>query len=353
MIPADSIKLDKKFIPSLIKWYNKAKISYPWTESNSAYKIWISEIMLQQTVVKTVVPFYNKWLQRFPDAFTLAEVSEEEVLFYWQGLGYYSRARNIHKTALILKEKYRGKLPANKKSLLSLPGIGEYTASAILSLAFGQSQAVFDANVKRIFQRLFNKAETNPAFFKQLQASLLNKLKQGNPIIINNALMQFGQLICKKKKPNCQHCFYQNDCLAYQHETAAQIPRPQKTTYHIIHSSLLLLENKKKLAFFQAKDKLKGLWRPPRINHNDQENWEKHNIGLIQKKGRLKKRIHSYTHFKEHIKPIIYTLREKNDLECLEEKPLYWYKQDEYQKIPMAPVYRKIINDYIEGKIER
>ena len=147
------------FTKLLLEWYDKNARALPWRFEQTPYRTWISEIMLQQTQVDTVIPYFERWMAKFPDVTALAAAGEQEVLTLWEGLGYYSRARNLHKAARVMVEKHKGNLPQTIEGLKELPGIGPYTAAAIASIAFGQDTATVDGNIRRVFSRLFNLIE--------------------------------------------------------------------------------------------------------------------------------------------------------------------------------------------------
>lgn len=212
----------------LIYWFRTKSIVYPWGENPSFYRVWISEIMLQQTVVTAVVPFFIRWMEQFPDIETLAASNEQSVVRCWEGLGYYSRARNIHKASRIIVEKYKGCFPESYDDLVSLPGIGDYTACAILSMVKGYSLPVLDANVKRILCRLQKRSSWSAQETEKDTNLLMQSFYQQNPGEFNAAMMQYGQLVCRKKKPDCPSCFLVKRCAAFQSGTPEQYPEVVK-----------------------------------------------------------------------------------------------------------------------------
>ena len=188
------------------KWYKEHKRDLPWRSTKSAYEIWLSEIILQQTRVQQGMPYYKRFLERFPDVHQLAKASPEEVLKLWQGLGYYTRARNLHATAQEITENYNGRFPADYDKLLSLKGIGEYTAAAIASIAFGIPVALVDGNVSRVLARLYGirTPVTSPPGKKEIQRLAERILDKKNPGIHNQAVMELGALVCLPKNPSCR-----------------------------------------------------------------------------------------------------------------------------------------------------
>ena len=190
---------------SLLDWFEANARKLPWRLRYTPYEIWISEIMLQQTQVKTMLPYYHRWMERFPEVQWVARAPEEDLLKYWEGMGYYSRARNIHKAAQILVKDFGAEFPRNYHVLLSLPGIGRYTAGAIMSIAFNADFAAVDGNVVRIFARLFDLAapirdsESQRAFWNIAE----RLLPRGKARSFNQALMDLGALVCTPKHPLC------------------------------------------------------------------------------------------------------------------------------------------------------
>jgi A/G-specific adenine glycosylase len=219
-----------KFSKTLIQWYLQNKRDLPWRNDTNPYTIWLSEIMLQQTRVAQGLPYYLRFTEVFPTVFDLANAREEEVLKLWQGLGYYSRARNLHKTAKQIAFESNGEFPKSYEKLLKLKGIGEYTAAAIASFAYNENVAVVDGNVFRVLSRYFD-IETDIASsvakkeFTQLAHELLPN-KQAN--IFNQAIMEFGALQCVPKNPDCLNCIFNDSCLALQKKKVAQLPVKNK-----------------------------------------------------------------------------------------------------------------------------
>lgn len=216
---------------NLLVWYRAHRRALPWRESSDPYKIWVSEIMLQQTQVKTVIPYYERWLKEFPDVRTLARAKEARVLKLWEGLGYYSRARNLHEGAKLVYQRYAGRLPSNPDEIRKIPGIGRYTAGAILSIAFGKPEPLLDGNVARVLSRLTRldkpvDAEESRKFLWELAGRLMReKDPQKNPGDFNQALMELGAMICVPAEPACGDCPVQTSCLARRHGDPENYPR--------------------------------------------------------------------------------------------------------------------------------
>ncbi len=192
----------------LIRWYEIAKRDLPWRRTGDPYAVWISEIMLQQTRVEAVIAYYNRFLQAFPDVHALADAPEEAVLKAWEGLGYYSRARNLHKAATIVSQSMGGVFPAGYSELKKLPGIGDYTAGAIASIAFGEPVPAIDGNVKRVASRLMGIRENvnQPAVIREIREKLIGAIPSGKESQFNQALMELGATVCIPRSPRCEGC---------------------------------------------------------------------------------------------------------------------------------------------------
>jgi A/G-specific adenine glycosylase len=218
------------FTRQLLNWYKINKRDLPWRKERDPYKIWLSEIILQQTQVNQGISYYQKFIKAFPKVKDLALASEDEVLKLWQGLGYYSRARNLLETAKVIHFKYKGKIPADYLKIRELKGIGDYTSAAIASFAFDLPYAVLDGNVYRFLSRLFGiktGIDTNEGKkeFTQLAYELLNKKE---PALHNQAIMEFGSQYCKPTNPNCEACIFNPKCIAFKENSVSQLPFKSK-----------------------------------------------------------------------------------------------------------------------------
>ncbi len=220
------------FSQKIIHWYSANKRSLPWRNTTDPYKIWLSEIMLQQTRVAQGMPYYERFIEHFPTVHDLANASEEEVLKLWQGLGYYSRARNLHATAKLISEKYNGQFPDNYKGLLELKGVGDYTASAIASFCFKEAQPVVDGNVYRVLSRYFGidlpiNSTEGIKYFKALALKVMDADQIAD---YNQGIMEFGALQCAPKNPYCLHCPLNDSCVALQKGKIDELPVKLKKT---------------------------------------------------------------------------------------------------------------------------
>ncbi|MBI3551659.1 MAG: A/G-specific adenine glycosylase [Elusimicrobia bacterium] len=278
---------------ALLDWYRRRRRDLPWRRRVSPYRTWVSEIMLQQTTVAAVVPKYERFLERFPDLKALAAASEDEVLRAWSGLGYYSRARNLLRAAQKIVSEHGGEFPSDFDSILGLPGIGRYTAGAILSIAFGKAYPVLDGNVMRVFARYFGirkdlkKAETK----KQLWASAEKLVDRGQPGDWNQALMELGATVCLPESPDCGACPVSRDCAAFRKNWQDELPvSPKRRDFIELKWTCLWIEDAGKVLLWKrsAQERfLKGHWGLPEPRH------------LRVKPGRLlRKERHTITHHK-------------------------------------------------------
>ncbi len=218
----------EEFAEQLIEWYRNQNRELPWRYTYDPYHIWISEIMLQQTQMERGIAYFNRWIERFPDVYAVADASEQEILRYWQGLGYYARARNLHRAAKEIVKRFAGRVPDDYQELLRLPGIGAYTAAAIASIAGNHDIAVVDANVCRVYARLFDivgniKKGEGLARVQKIADDILPK-EQGRARHYNQAIMDFGGLLCLPRNPKCSECFAQKKCFSFMRGVVDERP---------------------------------------------------------------------------------------------------------------------------------
>lgn len=252
----------------LVQWFRINKRNLPWRKDKNPYKIWISEIMLQQTKVSTVIPYYVQFLERFPTIKSLAEAILDDVYQVWQGLGYYTRAKKLHETAQLMVAKYGGEFPATYEEVLKLPGVGDYTAGAIMSIAYGRAYPAVDGNVLRVFARLYNIQSDvmEQKTKKEITELVIKNIYKESPSDYTESIMELGALLCQPKNPKCMFCPVQADCLAYQAGTQESIPlRINKTVQ--VEENLCVLVIQKKDALWMEKRKddglLGGFWQLP------------------------------------------------------------------------------------------
>ena len=343
-----------EFSALILDWYARQGRKLPWRGSLNPYTIWVSEIMLQQTRVEAVIPYFERWMKRFPSIADLAAASEQDVLSAWEGLGYYSRARNLHKAARIVMEEYGGKLPSDLKALRRLPGIGRYTVGAIASMAFGQDAATLDANLRRVFSRVFNVAQ--PADSKAGEDILWElaetHLPKGQAGDYNQALMDLGATICVSKKPRCLLCPLNEMCQAYQLGLQEQRPVLKikaEIPHYTVTAAVIQKNGKVLLAKRPSKGLLGGMWEFPGGKVERDETLEDCLTREIREELDAMIRVgepfgiykHAYTHFRITLHAFFCDLIE-GEPKAIEAAELAWVNPGELQHYPMGKVDRQI-----------
>lgn len=257
----------KAFQTDLINWFLKNQRQLPWREDKDPYKVWVSEIMLQQTQVDTVIPYFKNFIEKFPNPVALADADEQDVLKAWEGLGYYSRARNLQFAVREVKEKYQGKVPEDPKQLGDLKGIGPYTLGAIMSIAYDQPEPAVDGNVMRVMSRVFKidddiaKAKTKKVF----DAVVRDVISTEDPSSFNQGIMELGALICRHRNPKCDVCPIKAHCQAYRSNTQTDYPvKSKKKKQTKLSYYTLVLENQSGEFLIEKRPEkglLAGLWQ--------------------------------------------------------------------------------------------
>ena len=260
-----------RFRRQLISWFDQNQRDLPWRSNRTRYRIWVSEIMLQQTQVVTVIDYYQRFIKRFPDVSSLAAATEAEVLKLWEGLGYYRRARQMHAAAQQIVREHGGRFPDQFDSVLALPGIGRYSAGAILSIADDQPLPIVEGNTIRVYSRLMNFTDdvTNGAGQKALWAFAESLVTKHRPGDLNQALMELGSEVCTKVSPNCIACPVSNHCLAFQQGQPEDLPNKgtKRTQYEDLYQTAVVIERKGRLVVRQCgpDEHWSGLWDFPRF----------------------------------------------------------------------------------------
>ena len=248
----------------LLAHYDAHARALPWRADTDPYRVWISEVMLQQTRVETVVPYYRRWLERFPTVDALADAAEEEVLKAWEGLGYYSRARNLRRAALLVRERHAGVLPRDAQQLSELPGFGDYTVGAVASIAYGAALPAVDGNVKRVLSRVYDLAAPSPAHLRSLAAALVPADRPGD---FNQALMEFGATVCTPRAPRCEMCPLESACGARRAGTVLERPaRAAPRTIPAERVAVVVLRDQEERVLMvrrPARGLLAGMWSLP------------------------------------------------------------------------------------------
>jgi len=266
-----------QFSTELLNWYSKNNHEMPWRGESDIYKIWLSEVMLQQTQIKTVIHYYLKWINKFPTIEDVANASEHDVLKLWEGLGYYSRARNFRKASIEVLNKYNGNIPESYDKFITLPSVGEYIASAVLSIARNKPYPVIDANVKRVLSRLLCINHNSSMELSKIKSYLADKISQKSPGDFNQALMDLGRNVCIPKSPHCKTCPIQLFCKAHGDNFVDKYPiiLKKRTTPHynvgvgVIWKDDSIFINKRK-----SNGHLGGLWEFPGGKVNGEESLE-------------------------------------------------------------------------------
>lgn len=344
-MPLESVFFDPSFATDVIGWQQRfGRHELPWQNTTDAYRIWLSEIMLQQTQVAAVVPYYQKFLQSFPTVHQLAAAPINDVMAHWSGLGYYTRARNLHKCAQQVVEHFKGHFPDDPTLLMALPGIGRSTAAAITAFAYGTRAAILDGNVKRVFARVFGIADypgerkIENLMWQRAEALLPQpSLETGSPLDANlgiqsytQGLMDLGATVCTRSRPACGHCPLSSRCVALATDRVALLPirKPKKPTPEK-HAVMLVVIDKNQVLLEQRPEH--GIWGGllslPEIGGftesssasvfgtSDQfHDYLKQKVlpfGLVQESIRLQTFSHGFTHFKLHVTPYRITLAKR------------------------------------------
>ncbi len=334
----------------LKKWFFQNRRDLPWRSNPSPYQVWISEIMLQQTRVVAAIPYYKQWMQQFPDIETLAKAPTEVVIKAWEGLGYYSRARNIHRTSIEVMEKFTGQMPSNRKDLESLPGIGPYTAGAILNFAFHKREIAIDGNIERVIARHFqivNQIKSKEAK-KQVETYMELALSDNESWVVLEALIELGALICDKD-PKCSECPLQDNCLSNLHGNPKDFPiKPKRDKIIALKREVaVVFYNGKVLVRKNSSGIMADLYEFPYLEKKEGINplllFEKDLNIKLEYKQDLSQVIHHFTKYKVKLLPSIYEASEV-DSGFLDK----FYSINEIHQYPFSSGHRKVLSEVIE-----
>ena len=307
------------FSSRLIAWQKQyGRHDLPWQNTTDPYAIWVSEIMLQQTQVAAVIGYYQKFMLRFPTIAALAEASQDEVLQHWSGLGYYSRARNLHNAAQTIMDEHGGEFPQDFETIQTLSGIGRSTAAAIASFAFNQVQTILDGNVKRVLARHFaiEGWPGTPKIERELWALAESLLPDTEMVAYTQGLMDLGATLCTRSKPQCGRCPLNSSCQAIQQQRVGQLPtpKPRKTTPEKHTTMLILLQGDSVMLEKRPQTGIwGGLWSFPELEpDSDYINIAQQRFGVsLQPAATLPSLSHAFTHFKLHITPQPFTVTKR------------------------------------------
>ena len=343
----------------LIKWYTKNQRQLPWRVDKNPYPIWVAEIMLQQTRVETVIPYFNRWMAEFPNIETLAKAPRDEVLKLWEGLGYYRRAHAMHETANLLIHEYEGEFPHEIDKLIRLPGIGPYTASAIASFAFGQDVLTIDGNIKRVMSRWID-LELDPGSSEGeeiLRAWATETMPLDHSAEYNQALMDIGASFCSVSNPACEACPLNKWCLAFKRGTQELRPirSPKGPTPSHTAAAAILFRNDCVLIGRRPEGKLLGgLWEFPGGKQEPDESIEaclvreiEEELGITIEVGlKLGTFHHAYTHFKITVHAFFSTAIAGDPIPH-DHTELAWVPPTELDQYPMGKVDRSIATELV------
>jgi A/G-specific adenine glycosylase len=356
MRPDDSIR--DALAGRLLAWFARSARDLPWRYERTPYRVWVAEVMLQQTQVETVVPYYGRFLARFPTVRVLAQAPLEEVLKVWEGLGYYARARNLHAAARQVVTGRNGQLPDTFEGLLALPGVGRYIAGAVASIAFGRDVVAVDGNVRRVLSRVFAIREdvTRAAAQRRLETLATGLLPQGQAGAFNEALMELGATVCTPRGPCCDRCPLRDMCRAYargeQEALPVRCPRKRVPHYDVAAAVTIRADGRVLVAQRHASDMLGGLWEFPGGKREPGETLSqclaremREELGVaiqvLDGSSPLVVIEHAYTHFRITLHAFRCRLVAGNP-RCLDCAAFRWVDVAELEMLPMSVVDRKV-----------
>ncbi|MFV1982235.1 MAG: A/G-specific adenine glycosylase [Thiohalomonadales bacterium] len=341
------------FSTVILNWYKKhGRFNLPWQQDQSLYRVWVSEIMLQQTQVNTVIPYFKKFMAAFTDVHQLARASQDEVLHFWTGLGYYARARNLHKTAKVIVQQHHGLFPTQFDQVLALPGIGRSTAGAILAQALNQSHAILDGNVKRVLARyhVVSGWYGNKQVGDKLWLLSENATPRNNCANYTQAIMDLGATVCTRSKPTCDSCPLQNNCKAFAQGNPTHYPgKKPKKDYPIKTTTMMILEQDGKVLLYQRPPS--GIWGslwsfPECPSETESTEWCHKNLGLaISEIQSLPKIHHKFSHYQLDITPQLAQINHaKQSSVIMESAPYVWYNTRQPNILGLPAPVKELIN---------
>jgi A/G-specific adenine glycosylase len=340
------------FADILLQWYGREGRDLPWRKTRDPYQIWISEIMLQQTGVGTVIPYYERFLERFPDLYALADAPLDDVIEKWAGLGYYSRARNIHAAAITIRDRFGGRLPSDLENLMALPGIGRSSAGAILSIAFNRKAPILDGNVRRILCRIFAVSEEprSSAAEKKLWQWAEELAPEERPHDYSQAIMDLGATLCTPRNPACDRCPVANCCLAHKLGKAEDLPvRSRRKPLPQRREVALVLVRQGRYLVRQRpySGMLGGLWEFPSLElEQDREAGEAAEklLTRLGAEGKLHlrgKTRHVYSHFR--LESEVFSAVVNSQAGVIRENAQSWVPVAEIGSLPLHGAHKKVL----------
>jgi A/G-specific adenine glycosylase len=349
--PTRDSDADGEFASKLLDWFDHhGRKSLPWQVDRDPYRVWISEIMLQQTQVNAVTPYFVRFMERFPDITSLARSDNDEVMHYWSGLGYYARARNLHRAAKQIIEQHSGKFPATLDSVMALPGVGRSTAGAILAFCFGQRHPILDGNVKRVLTRFF--AIPGYPGVREIESRLWQVADQLTPATrieqYTQAIMDLGATVCVRQRPDCQVCPLRDGCAALLHGTQSHYPtpKPKKKRPTRVATMLILMDSRRRVVLEKRPPSgiWGGLWSLPELpDRTDAEKYVENQFGLRAMEIRdLPTLRHGFTHFDLQISPRMCSV-ESSDHRIMDAEQYLWYNISDPQSVGLPAAISKLL----------
>jgi A/G-specific DNA-adenine glycosylase (EC 3.2.2.-) len=344
----------------LLNWFDQhGRKNLPWQQPIEPYRVWLSEIMLQQTQVDTVIPYFNRFLEQLPTLASLAKAPQDQVLHLWTGLGYYARARNLHKCAQIVMEQHNGQMPSDPEQLEALPGIGRSTAAAIASIAFGKDSAILDGNVKRVLARhhAVEGWPGKPAVVSQLWLHAEHHMPSKRCGDYSQAIMDLGATLCSRSKPKCDICPLQSSCLAHKQGNPQDYPgkKPRKVL-PVKTVQMLLIQNLDGHILLQQRPPSGiwgGLWSLPEFPPEDDACQQTEALtGVVSTHTELPPVRHTFSHYHLDIQPQLLQLSANitKAQQVMETAPQLWYNLQQPQELGLAAPVKKLLNQLASAK---
>jgi len=336
-------------LKALTSWFQNEKRDLPWRENPGPYAVWVSEVMLQQTRVSVVIPYFLRWMQKFPTLHDLAKASQDEVIKEWEGLGYYSRARNLHEGAQYVVEHFNGTLPNDPALLKQIKGLGPYTIGAILSFAFREKAAAVDGNVIRVLTRLFGIEEdiAKPKTIRSIWEKAEEILPDRESWIVSEALIELGATICTRPA-KCHLCPLQNSCVAYETDRVDQLPhKSTKVKIQPLYRAVAVIQSEDRFLVMRGKKGkiMSDLHEFPYFNLEQENHDPNILLELINKNWNLEAKMmqklpkvtHSFTRYKAHLFPVQFTCEKRNTI-----PDMNWHKIEELDLLAFSSGHRQI-----------